>query len=203
MMFFKVSRIVMAGVEPGKLNMLDSAESAARDLKELQYHENFASRLKSSVEINIASLTCMTSRVSKMLNGWGSEPAMKARRAELQRFSSTLERIHQEQVFALKNITAAIEQVQLATSQLRDTISLRNSEITKIQTQLANENSEITKIQTELANKNSEAIVAFSKKANSEAHVVKTLTVLALFFVPASFVAVSFSPFYTLTLCEG
>lgn len=61
--------------------------------------------------------------------------------------------------------------------QLRDTISLRNSEINKMQ--------------TEMASGHTKAIFTLSKMSSQEAHVVKTLTGLALIFVPASFVAVN------------
>jgi Mg2+ and Co2+ transporter CorA len=64
----------------------------------------------------------------------------------------------------------------LSTYQLRDTILFRNSEINK-------------DIGT-LTSRGTTAIVNLSHKSSHEARVVKILTVVALIFVPVSFVAV-------------
>ncbi len=63
-------------------------------------------------------------------------------------------------------------------TQMRDTISLRNSEMSRLS--------------TEETKRNTEATLELSERSSYEAHVVKTLTVLALVFAPASFVAVRF-----------
>ncbi len=60
--------------------------------------------------------------------------------------------------------------------QLRDTVALRNSEISKRH--------------TEAANQHARALARLSEAARYEARVVKTLAVLAVVFVPASFAAV-------------
>lgn len=51
-------------------------------------------------------------------------------------------------------------------------------------------NGEFNKTSTEMTSRNTTAIVDLSHKSGREAHVVKTLTVLALVYVPASYVAV-------------
>jgi Mg2+ and Co2+ transporter CorA len=52
-------------------------------------------------------------------------------------------------------------------------------------------NGEFNKTNTEMTSRNTSAIVKLSDKSGREARVVKTLTVLAMVFVPAAFTAVS------------
>lgn len=51
-------------------------------------------------------------------------------------------------------------------------------------------NGEFNKTSTAMTSRNTSAIVHLSDKASREARVVKTLTVLAMVFVPAAFTAV-------------
>ncbi|EXL78358.1 hypothetical protein FOPG_07527 [Fusarium oxysporum f. sp. conglutinans race 2 54008] len=95
-------RVIMAGVEPDKLNEFDTLSSTTNDFKALQY------------------------------------------------LSDQLRR-------------------------LRDTVSMRNGEFNKTS--------------TAMTSRNTSAIVHLSDKSSREARVVKTLTVLAMVFVPAAFTA--------------
>ncbi|KAJ4188785.1 hypothetical protein NW755_006276 [Fusarium falciforme] len=88
-----------------------------------------------------------------------------------------LEKTQQEHRFSLKNASAVLDRARATSEQLRDTASLRNSEISKMS--------------SEMANLNTLAIARLAEQSSRETHIVKTLTVLALIFVPASFVAVS------------
>ena len=65
----------------------------------------------------------------------------------------------------------------LTSRQLRDLVSLRNSELSRLH--------------TETMNANTASTAQLAEESSRETHTMKTLTVLALVFVPASFVAVS------------
>lgn len=51
-------------------------------------------------------------------------------------------------------------------------------------------NGEFNKTSTEMTSRNTSAMCHLANKSEREAHILKTLTVLALVFVPAGFVAV-------------
>ena len=55
-------------------------------------------------------------------------------------------------------------------------------------------NSELSRMHTETMNTNTASTARLALESSRETHTMKTLTVLALVFVPASFVAVSEPP---------
>ncbi|KNB12399.1 hypothetical protein FOXG_12004 [Fusarium oxysporum f. sp. lycopersici 4287] len=127
-------RVIMAGVEPDKLNEFDTLSSTTSDFKSLQYLSDQLRRVINVIQLNILTLECF-----------------------------------QKQIRDLETLP-----FQTA-SQLRDTVSMRNGEFNKTS--------------TAMTSRNTSAIVHLSDKSSREARVVKTLTVLAMVFVPAAFTA--------------
>ncbi|EXA34498.1 hypothetical protein FOVG_14477 [Fusarium oxysporum f. sp. pisi HDV247] len=127
-------RVIMAGVEPDKLNEFDTLSSTTNDFKALQYLSDQLRRVINVIQLNILTLECF-----------------------------------QKQIRDLETLP-----FQTA-SQLRDTVSMRNGEFNKTS--------------TAMTSRNTSAIVHLSDKSSREARVVKTLTVLAMVFVPAAFTA--------------
>ncbi|KAH7006596.1 hypothetical protein EDB82DRAFT_544376 [Fusarium venenatum] len=168
-------RVIMAGVEPEKLNEFDTLQSTARDFKELQYLSDQTRRVISIVELNILTLECFQKKVQHLipLSVPGSPQA-----ATLERFFQQLSRCHTEHQFGLRNASSVFNRAKATSDQLRDTVSMRNGEFNKTS--------------TEMTSRNTSAMCHLTNKSGREAHVLKTLTVLALVFVPAGFVAMGF-----------
>ncbi len=76
--------------------------------------------------------------------------------------------------YALHNVSLLVERTCRLSGLLRNTVALRNAELSRLST---------------------EATLEMSKQSGYEAHVVKMLTVLALLYVPASFASVRWNPF--------
>ncbi|KAI6763248.1 hypothetical protein HG531_013145 [Fusarium graminearum] len=165
-------RVIMAGVEPGKLNEFDKLQNTARDIKELQYLSDQVRRVISIVDLNIMTLECFQKKVQDLvtLSSPGSPQT-----DILKRFLGHLSRCYTEHQFALRNASSVLNRAKATSDQLRDTVSIRNGEFNKSS--------------TEMTSRNTSAMCHLANKSGREAHVVKTLTVLALVFVPAGFVA--------------
>ncbi|XEV01518.1 hypothetical protein FSHL1_006805 [Fusarium sambucinum] len=86
-----------------------------------------------------------------------------------------LSQIQSEHEFSLMNVSSILDRSKAISAQLRDTVSLRNGEFNKTS--------------TEMTSRNTSAILRLSDKSAREARGVKTLTVLAMVYVPASFAA--------------
>ncbi|RMJ13027.1 hypothetical protein BHE90_001576 [Fusarium euwallaceae] len=165
-------RVIMSGVEPTKLNEFDSVEQTSKDLKTLQYLSDQARRLIASIELNMETIRCL----QKEFLGLGAISLPESpHRPSVEMLSGVLEKAQQEHKFSLRNASSVLDRAKATSEQLRDTAALRNSEITKMN--------------SEVANMNTLAIAQLAEQSSRETHVVKTLTVLALVFVPASFVA--------------
>jgi Mg2+ and Co2+ transporter CorA len=160
-------RMLLSGVEPEKLNEYDTASNSAKDMKTLQVLQDQAQRVSTMVSLNMETIGCL-SRQAARLGTLGDSSSHWC--GMLSGFESRLQDIEQQHRFSLINISAVIRRIETYAEQLRDTISIRNSE---------------------LANVHTRAVVHLSKASSQETRVVKALTVLALVFVPAGFVAVS------------
>ncbi|KAK4175246.1 hypothetical protein QBC36DRAFT_27224 [Triangularia setosa] len=163
-------RLISCGVIPENLNMFDSPASVAQDMKHLQRLTDTLRRVATMIELNMETIDCLVRQVERLIKGINSNNFQN-----LTLFLSTLHGIKQEHNFALKNSSVVLDRSISLSTQLRDTVALRNSEINKLHTQMMD--------------RNTAAIVQLSRQASQETSVVKTLTVLALVFVPASFVA--------------
>ncbi|KAF5003356.1 hypothetical protein FDECE_10086 [Fusarium decemcellulare] len=165
-------RVIMSGLSPTELNEFDSVQRSTKDFKTLQYLSDQARRLINAITLNMETIKCFQKQIGHLssLGSWVS-----ARPDSLESLYRVLDRTQQEHHFSLKNASAVLERAKATSEQLRDAATLRNSEINKVN--------------AEMANRNTLAIAQLSEKSEREAHVVKTLTVLALVFVPAGFVA--------------
>ncbi|KAF7556416.1 hypothetical protein G7Z17_g1480 [Cylindrodendrum hubeiense] len=165
-------RMALAGVEPEILNQYDTPHSSATDMKTIHYLDDQAQRISSLINLNIETIGCLLRQARKLKSrGHSSDHGM------ITQFEDQMQKIKQDHKFSLLNVSAIIKRAHTVSEQLRDIISLRNSEINKKQ--------------TEMATGHTKAIFTLSRMSSQEAHVVKTLTGLALIFVPASFVAVN------------
>ena len=165
----------MSGVEPRNLREFDTPEQSSRDMKALQSLADQARRVTHVIDLNIETIDAMTEatkRLGRIANGSAAcDPQM------LGAFLERLERAMRRHRYSLKNAAVLAERAKALSEQLRDTISLRNSEMNRLS--------------TEETKRNTEATLELSERSGYEAHVVKMLTLLALVFAPASFVAVS------------
>ncbi|KAK4221865.1 hypothetical protein QBC38DRAFT_461016 [Podospora fimiseda] len=156
-------RLLLSGIEVGKHNEFDDPHSSANDMKTLQHLEDQANRVMNVIELNIETIDCMITHSKKVKKrGHSSDHGM------IDDFLEEMEAIRQDHRFSLLNISAVMKRSKAISEQLRDTVAVRNSE---------------------MANTHTKAIYKLTEASGQEARVVKTLTVLALFFVPASLVA--------------
>ncbi|KAK4671699.1 hypothetical protein QC764_0097930 [Podospora pseudoanserina] len=162
-------RLIASGVIPQDFNMFDSPATVAQDMKHLQRLTDSLRRVSTMISLNIDTVDCLINRVEMFNKGSYIYPD------DLLPFLRSLHQFKQEHKFALKNSSAVLERATSLANQLRDTVALRNSEINKNH--------------TEQLGGNTAALANLSEQAGRETSVVKTLTVLALVFVPASFVA--------------
>ncbi|CAG7560620.1 unnamed protein product [Fusarium equiseti] len=163
----------MAGVEPERLNEFDKLQSTAQDFKELQYLSDQLRRVINIVELNLLTLESFQKKVQYLIT---LSPPSSVQATVLERFLDNLARCHAEHRFGLRNACSVLDRAKATSDQLRDTVSMRNGEFNKTS--------------TEMTSRNTSAMCHLANKSGREAHVLKTLTVLALVFVPAGFVAV-------------
>ncbi|KAK4167861.1 hypothetical protein QBC43DRAFT_125351 [Cladorrhinum sp. PSN259] len=156
-------RLLLSGIEVGKHNEFDTPDSSARDMKTLQHLEDQGNRVMSVIELNMETLDCLTSHAERL-----RKRGPESHRGKLDEFLDEIQKIKKDHRFSLLNISTVMKRAKTVSEQLRDTVSVRNSE---------------------MANNHTEAIYKLTEASGQEARVVKTLTVLALFFVPASLVA--------------
>ncbi|KAI6755748.1 hypothetical protein HG531_004854 [Fusarium graminearum] len=165
-------RVIMAGVEPEKLNEFDKLQSTARDFKDLQYLSDQIRRVISILELNILTLETFQKKVQHLIT---LSPRASPQAVVLESFLENLARCHTEHQFGLLNASSVLKRANATSDQLRDTVSMRNGEFNKTS--------------TEMTSRNTSAMCHLANKSEREAHILKTLTVLALVFVPAGFVA--------------
>ncbi|RSL49588.1 hypothetical protein CEP54_012364 [Fusarium duplospermum] len=161
----------MFSMEPTKPNEPDPIQRTSKDLKTLQYLSDQARRLINIIELNIETLQCMI----KEINGLRVLPPDPPHQAPVEVLFNLLEKTQQEHRFSFKNASSVLDRARATSEQLRDTASLRNSELSKMS--------------SEMTNLNTLAMAKLAEQSSRETRIVKTLTVLALIFVPASFVA--------------
>ncbi|RTE79748.1 hypothetical protein BHE90_005787 [Fusarium euwallaceae] len=165
-------RVIMSEVDPAKLNVLDSVQSSAKDFKTLQFLADQARRLIKAIELNMATINCLRRDLDQLV---AASPPTGVGNNSLAAVIEKIQKTQQEHEFSLKNASSVLDRAIATSRHLRDTTSLRNSEISKLN--------------AERANQNTMAIAQLADQSSRETHVVKSLTVLALVFVPASFVA--------------
>ncbi|KAK2668257.1 hypothetical protein RAB80_015637 [Fusarium oxysporum f. sp. vasinfectum] len=165
-------RVIMAGVEPDKLNEFDTLSSTTSDFKSLQYLSDQLRRVINVIQLNILTLECF----QKQIRDLETLPFQTASQvSSFARLLKHLCNIQSEHEFSLLSASTVLERAKAISDQLRDTVSMRNGEFNKTS--------------TAMTSRNTSAIVHLSDKSSREARVVKTLTVLAMVFVPAAFTA--------------
>ncbi|KAF5647073.1 hypothetical protein F25303_5246 [Fusarium sp. NRRL 25303] len=165
-------RVIMAGVEPDKLNEFDTLSHTTNDFKALQYLSNQLRRITNIIQLNILTLECFQKRIREL----EALPFQTSSQVDsLTILLRELSNIQREHEFSLLSVSTVLERAKAISDQLRDTVSMRNGEFNKTS--------------TAMTSRNTSAIVRLSDKSSREARVVKTLTVLAMVFVPAAFTA--------------
>ncbi|XEU94918.1 hypothetical protein FSHL1_000202 [Fusarium sambucinum] len=165
-------RVMMFGVEPTKTDEINSVESSTRDFKSLQFVSDQARRVITCIQINMHTIECLQEKMNHIAN-WETLENLNGTTVLLS--STELSKALEEHRFACRNASAVLARATATSQFLRDTISLRNSEISRLN--------------SEIVNQNTLMIARLADLSGRDARVVKTLTVLALIFVPASFVA--------------
>jgi uncharacterized protein HemY len=164
--------VIIASVEVSQLTVADSIATSHLDMKRLQYLTDQLSRISHMLDLNIQVL----SRLLKLSQTIAplEHPSTSTHYTT---FETVLNETSLEQTMLKHNVEGILKRAKLLAEQLRDTISLRNSEINKV---IDTNTSDGTK-----------AMVKISERSEREANVVKVLTVIALIFVPFSFASVS------------
>ncbi|KAG9494923.1 hypothetical protein J7337_013152 [Fusarium musae] len=165
-------RVIMAGVEPGKLNEFDTLNSTTNDFKSLQYLSDQLRRVINIIQLNTLTLVCFKQKIQDL----ETLPFQTSSQPDsLNTLLKKLCNIQNEHQFSILSASTVLERAKAISDQLRDTVSMRNGEFNRTN--------------TEMTSRNTSAIVNLSDKSSREARVVKTLTVLAMVFVPAAFTA--------------
>ncbi|KAL6922931.1 hypothetical protein FSST1_000205 [Fusarium sambucinum] len=165
-------RVMMFGVEATKTDEINSVESSTRDFKSLQFVSDQARRVITCIQINMHTIECLQEKMDHIAN-WETFENVNSTPVRL--LSTDLSKTLEEHRFACRNASSVLARATATSQFLRDTISLRNSEISRLN--------------SEIVNQNTLMIARLAELSGRDAGVVKTLTVLALVFVPASFVA--------------
>ncbi|KAF4475782.1 hypothetical protein FAGAP_12629 [Fusarium agapanthi] len=165
-------RVILAGVEPDKLNEFDALSSTTNDFKSLQYLSDQLRRVINIIQLNILTMKCFQKKIRDLET---VTPQTSSQADSLARLLKQLCDVQSEHEFNLPNASTILERAKAISDQLRDTVSMRNGEFNRTS--------------TAMTSRNTSAIVHLSDKSSREARVVKTLTVLAMVFVPAAFTA--------------
>ena len=162
-------RVILAAVDPHKTDTYDSVTSSLRDMKRLQYLLDQALRTANMLDLNILTMARLSSSTQNRSSLSLSDDALYTILHE------KLDSCISDHEFMKRNVLSLVARATILSNQLRDTVSFRNSEMNK---ETAN-----------LTARGTAAIVNISNKSSHEARVVKILTLIALIFVPTSFVA--------------
>jgi hypothetical protein len=161
--------VILAAVDPHKTDTYDSVTSSLRDMKRLQYLLDQALRTANMLDLNILTMARLSSSTQNRSSRSLSDDALYTILHE------KLDACISDHGFMKRNVLSLVARATILSNQLRDTVSFRNSEMNK---ETAN-----------LTARGTAAIVNISNKSSHEARVVKILTLIALIFVPTSFVA--------------
>ncbi|KAG6361627.1 hypothetical protein INS49_009854 [Diaporthe citri] len=118
-------RVMMSGVEPGKLREFDTLESSSRDMKSLQAFVDMALRAKHSIDVNLETLDAMTQVMNELR---GRHPSTNP--TQMDSLLRSLKKMRQQHRLSIKNFASLIERAKSLSEQLRNTISIRDSAAT-------------------------------------------------------------------------
>ncbi|KAK1990952.1 hypothetical protein LX36DRAFT_704992 [Colletotrichum falcatum] len=167
-------RVIISGIEAGKLREFDTLDQSVRDIKTLQFLADQARRVKQAVEVNIDTIELVRTAMGRIRKSKNERPSPYDGNA-LVRLDDRLADCRSKHRSNRRSILAVSKRAEALSQQLRDTVALRNGELSR-------SNMEETR-------RNTSATFDLSEKSGQEAHVLKILTVLALVFAPAGYAA--------------
>ncbi|KAL2274874.1 hypothetical protein FJTKL_02696 [Diaporthe vaccinii] len=100
-------RVMMSGVEPGKLREFDTLESSSRDMKSLHAFVDMALRMKQSIEVNLETLDAMTQVMSELR---GRHPSTNP--TQIDQLLRSLNKMRQQRRLSIKNFASMIERAK-------------------------------------------------------------------------------------------
>lgn len=107
-------RVMMSGVEPGKLREFDTLESSSRDMKSLNAFVDMALRVKQSIEVNLETLDAMTQVMSELR---GRHPSTNP--TQIDQLLRSLNKMRQQHRLSIKNFASMIERAKSLSEQVR------------------------------------------------------------------------------------
>ncbi|KAK7705932.1 hypothetical protein SLS64_007884 [Diaporthe eres] len=113
-LLFQFGRVMMSGVEPGKLREFDTLESSSRDMKSLQAFVDMALRVKHSIDINLETLHATTQMLSELR---GRHPSTNP--TQMDSLLCSLKKMRQQHRLSIKNFESMIERAKSLSEQVR------------------------------------------------------------------------------------
>jgi hypothetical protein len=109
-------RVIMAGVEPSKLNEFDTPHSTASDLKALQYLSDQVRRVINLIQVNKLTLKLFQERIRHLES---ITPLVSSQANSLQVFFTKLSQFQEEHEFSLLNASAVLERAAATSDQVK------------------------------------------------------------------------------------
>lgn len=106
-------RVMMAGVEPGKLREFDTLERSSRDMKSLQAFVDMALRVKHSIDVNLETLDAMTQVMSELR---GRHPSTNP--AQMGSLLRSLDKMRRQHRQGIKKFASMIERAKSLSEQV-------------------------------------------------------------------------------------
>lgn len=112
--FSQFSRVMISGVEPGKLRESDTLENSSRDMKSLQAFVDMALRVKHSIDVNLETLESME-QLTRQLRG--RQPSSDS--SHIDSLLCSLNKMRQQHHLSIKNFASMIERARSLSEQVR------------------------------------------------------------------------------------
>ncbi|MCJ1357728.1 MAG: hypothetical protein MMC33_007724 [Icmadophila ericetorum] len=164
------TKVIITSVDPVISEKRDLLDHSLTDMKRLQYLRDQAGRASHMLDLNVSVMESMIDK-SEAFRGLLEDPNQSSHKT----FRHEIRNHISNHMFCRKNVASLQLRAENLSHQLRDTITLQNSEYMK-------------RI-SESTNNGNLAILNLSKKSVADNKAVKVITVVALIFVPASYVA--------------
>lgn len=113
-MLSQFGRVMISGVEPGKLREFDTLESSSRDMKSLAAFVDMALRVKHVIDINLETLGAMTQVMSGLrVRHFSTNPT------QIDSLLRSLATKQQQHRLGIKNFSSMIERANSLSEQVR------------------------------------------------------------------------------------
>lgn len=109
-------RVIMAGVEPNKLNEFDALHSTASDFKSLQYLSDQVRRVINLIQVNKLTLEVFQERIRHLES---ITPLASSQANSLRVFLTKLSQFQKEHEFSLVNASAVLERAKATSEQVK------------------------------------------------------------------------------------